>query len=75
MKNVLYALVTVAAAALFLPDLARAQVSNWELNLHGGVYQPDLGLDSEDDTDTDPLFGARLQYNFANGFGIGANFD
>lgn len=75
MKNVLYALATVAAAALFLPDLARAQVSNWELNLHGGVYQPDLGLDSEDDTDTDPLIGARLQYNFANGFGIGANFD
>jgi len=83
MKNVLYALATVAAAALLLPDLARAQVSNWELNLHGGVYQRDLGLDvdefdlddADDDTDTDPLFGARLQYNFANGFGIGANFD
>lgn len=83
MKQLLFALTTLAAAALILPGRAQAQVSNWELNLHGGVYQRDLGLDAEefdlededDDTDTDPLFGARLQYNFANGFGIGGNFD
>src|SRR5688500_15955696 len=83
MKQFLLALTTLAAAVLILPGRAEAQVSTWELNLHGGVYQRDLGLDIEefdlededDDTDTDPLFGARLQYNFANGFGIGGNFD
>ena len=83
MKKLLFAVFTLAAGALFLPQPAEAQVSNWELNLHGGVYQRDLGLDvdefdlddEDDDTDTDPLLGARLQYNFANGFGIGANFD
>jgi opacity protein-like surface antigen len=83
MKKLLFAVLTLAAGVLFLPPLAQAQVSNWELNLHGGVYQRDLGLDvdefdlqdADDDTDTDPLLGARLQYNFANGFGIGANFD
>lgn len=83
MKQLLFALMTLAAAVLILPDRAEAQVSNWELNLHGGLYQRDLGLDvdefdlddEDDDTDTDPLFGARLQYNFANGFGLGGNFD
>lgn len=83
MKKLLFAVFTLAAAVMFLPSLAQAQVSNWELNLHGGVYQRDLGLDvdafdlqdADDDTDTDPLVGARLQYNFANGFGIGGNFD
>jgi opacity protein-like surface antigen len=83
MKKLLFAAFTLAMGALFLPRPAQAQVSNWELNLHGGVYQRDLGLDvdefdlddEDDDTDTDPLLGARLQYNFANGFGIGANFD
>lgn len=83
MKKLLFAVFTLAAGVLLLPMASQAQVSNWELNLHGGVYQRDLGLDvdefdledEDDDTDTDPLLGARLQYNFANGIGIGGNFD
>lgn len=83
MQKIIYGLVLGAAALLIGPTALRAQTANWELNLHGGLYQRDLGLDVEefdlddesDDTDTDPLLGARLQYNFANGFGIGANFD
>ena len=81
MHRIIYGLVLSAAALLVGPAVLRAQ--NVELNIHGGLYQRDLGLDVEefdladedDDTDTDPLVGARLQYNFANGFGIGANFD
>lgn len=57
--------------------------SMWEFNLHAGVYQPDLGFDSDaldiddegDDTDTDPVFGGRLFHHWDNGFGLGANFD
>jgi opacity protein-like surface antigen len=83
MNKLAFAFFAVLLAAVISPGRAHAQVSNWELNLHGGVYQRDLGLDvdefdledADDDTDTDPLLGARLQYNFASGFGIGANFD
>ncbi|MFN2420501.1 MAG: thrombospondin type 3 repeat-containing protein [Gemmatimonadota bacterium] len=81
MRRIAFGLVLSAAALFILPAALRAQTSNWEINLHGGVYQRDLGLDVEefdledenDDTDTDPLIGARILYNFANGFGIGAN--
>ena len=83
MRKIIYGLLLSAAALVIAPTVLRAQTSNWELNIHGGVYQRDLGLDVEefdlddenDDTDTDPLVGARLLYNFANGFGIGVNFD
>ena len=63
MKQLLFALTTLAAAALILPGRAQAQVSNWELNLHGGAYRYDLGFDDDNDeenTDTDVLLGARL---------------
>jgi hypothetical protein len=83
MRRISLGLVLCAAALFILPAAVIAQTSNFELNLHGGVYQRDLGLDVEefdledenDDTDTDPLIGARLLYNFANGLGIGGNFD
>ena len=62
---------------------AMAQSDNWEFNLHAGIYQPDLGLDiseidvddATDDTDTDPVVGARLIKHWANGFDLGFNFD
>ena len=62
---------------------AMAQSDNWEFNLHAGIYQPDLGLDIDeadlddetDNTDTDPVVGARLIKHWANGFDFGFNFD
>ncbi len=78
MKQFLFALTTLAAAVLFLPGRVEAQVSNWELNLHGGAYRYDLGFDDDNDdenTDTDVLLGARLVRNTSSGFAIGGNFD
>lgn len=72
-----------ALLALALPGAALAQNSQWELNLHAGAYQRDLGLDvdefdledEDDDTDTDFLAGLRLMRHFDSGLGIGGNFD
>ncbi len=83
MRRMTYGLLLSAATLLIGPAVLRAQTGNWELNIHGGLYQRDLGLDSDafdlnddnDDTDTDPLVGGRLQYNWPNGLGLGANFD
>src|SRR3990172_12510169 len=83
MGRIAYGLVLSAAALLIGPTALSAQWGNWELNVHGGVYQRDLGLDIEefdlddenDDTDTDPLVGARLLYNTSSGFSFGGNFD
>lgn len=83
MRQIVFGIVLSAAALLIAPTVSSAQWGNVELNIHGGVYQPDLGInsdalgldDSADDTDTDPLVGGRLQYNARNGLGIGANFD
>lgn len=82
MKHFLLALTTLAAAAMVLPVRAQAQVSNWELNLHGGAYRYDLDLGDDDDEvgedendDTDVLLGARLVRNTSSGFSIGGNFD
>ena len=69
-----------AALVLFAATGAYAQ-DNWELNLHAGVVQPDLGIDEgefedeDDNTDTDLVAGVRLMKHWANGFGLGANFD
>lgn len=75
-------LILGAMVALGAVDTALAQDA-WELNLHGGAFQRDLGIDSstldlegsDDDTDTDVIVGARLFRNTESGFGIGANFD
>ena len=83
MRRVGFGIVLGATALLLWPVAASAQWNNWELNVHGGLYQPDLGLDIEeadlededDDTDTDPLFGARLYRNTESGLSFGANFD
>src|SRR5688500_8454406 len=81
MKQLLFALTTLAAAVLILPGRAQAQVSNWELNLHGGAYRYDLDLGDDDEEgddendDTDVLLGARLVRNTSSGFSIGGNFD
>jgi opacity protein-like surface antigen len=82
MKKLLFAVLTLAAGVLFLPPLAQAQVSNWELNLHGGAYRYDLEFGDDDDEegddesdDTDVLLGARLVRNTSSGFSIGGNFD
>jgi len=83
MGRIAYGLVLSAAALLIGPTVLSAQWGNWELNVHGGVYQRDLGLssdafnlaDEDDDTDTDPLVGARLLYNTSSGFSFGGNFD
>lgn len=83
MRRTALGLVLSAAALLIAPTALSAQWGNWELNIHGGLYQRDLGLDVEefdladedDDTDTDPLIGARLLYNTTSGIGLGANFD
>ena len=45
----------------------------WELNLHVGALFVDGGEDGE--SDTDPMYGARLGYNTPGGFGFGGNFD
>lgn len=82
MKYLMSALLGLAVLAFAAPD-ARAQGDAWEFNVHAGIYQPDLGLDVEeidvddatDDTDTDPVFGGRLIKHWANGFGLGVNFD
>jgi len=83
MRKIAYGLVLSAAALLIGPSALSAQWGNWEFNVHGGVYQRDLGLDVEefdledefDDTDTDPLVGARLLYNTTSGISFGGNFD
>ncbi|MDX1660216.1 MAG: porin family protein [Gemmatimonadota bacterium] len=77
MSVLLAALLSFAGA-----DALNAQ-SLWELNLHAGAYQRDLGLDIEevdledrgDDTDTDVLVGARIMRHTESGFGFGGNFD
>lgn len=81
MRKLLCALFTLAAATLLLPRPSLAQVSNWELNLHGGPYWHDLDIVDEDDeideedNEADFLLGARLVRNTASGFGFGGNFD
>jgi opacity protein-like surface antigen len=83
MGRIAYGLAVSAIALLLGPAALSAQWGNWELNVHGGIYQRDLGLssdafdlsDDDDDTDTDPLVGARLQYNTGAGISVGANFD
>lgn len=83
MRRFVYGLALSAAALMVGPTAVWAQWGNWELNVHGGLYQRDLGLDVEefdleddgDDTDTDPLVGARIQYNTGSGIGIAGNFD
>ncbi|HYO47631.1 MAG TPA: outer membrane beta-barrel protein [Gemmatimonadota bacterium] len=82
MKKLLFAVFTLAAGVLFLPRPAQAQVSNWELNLHGGALRYDLEFGDDDDVegddesdDTDVLLGARLVRNTSSGFAIGGNFD
>lgn len=52
-----------------------AQDNEWELNLHAGAFQRDLGFDDDDDTDTDVLVGLRLMRHIPSGFGFGGNFD
>jgi len=78
MNKLAFALYAVLLAALVSPGRAHAQVSNWELNLHGGVYKYDLGIDDDndnEDTDNDVLLGARIVRNTSSGFSIGGNFD
>lgn len=81
MNKSVFALCAVLVAALVLPGRAHAQVSAWELNLHGGALIYDIGFGDEeeelgdDDTDTDFILGARLVRNTSSGFAIGGNFD
>lgn len=83
MTRIFLRLMLGAGLALAMPAGLLAQQGQWELNLHAGVYQPDLGLDvdeldlddSADDTDTDFLAGLRLMRHLENGLGFGANFD
>ena len=82
MNKLAFAFYAALLAALVLPGRALAQVSNWELNLHGGAYRYDLDIGDDDDADdeeesddTDVLLGARLVRNTSSGFSIGGNFD
>lgn len=72
MRTSLYA-IAIAALALGWSTTAHAQAEHYtnkpiEINLHGG------GI-AIDDGDTEPLLGARIAYNLANGFGIEGAFD
>lgn len=81
MKKLFCAVFTLAAATLLLPKPAQSQVSNWELNLHGGPYWHDIDLRDEDDEqdeedmEADFILGTRLVRNTPSGFAFGGNFD
>lgn len=70
-----YALAIAAAFGLAFATNATAQANPYELNVHVGGLQYDLGFDDDDNTDTDVMLGARLTQHFESGWGWGGNFD
>lgn len=74
MMRTSFAMAVTALMIVGITAHAQAQSSApWELNLHAGALFVDGGEGGE--SDTDPMYGARLGYGMPSGLGFAGNFD